>query len=114
MFFKQETHKVNTINNLQKFNSGWACFKDYCEQRKIKLFIILHPTQKEFINNNYNKNGQILISYFKKNNIDYLLEMPHMKKKYYRDKIHYNLLGQQFLSEELNEVIQKQLIIENQ
>ena len=110
LFSKTQKKDVNktSINNNERFNSGWKNFIRYSKSHKIKLTVVLHPTTSEIKSGVYNNNGLLIISFLKKNNIPYILELennttPH----YYRDEVHYNKEGQRFLSSEIYPLIKK-------
>lgn len=98
--------KINAINQGEKFNSGWMDFIEYSKKHKIPLVVILHPTTKEIKRNKYNKNGRKIINMLNEYNIPYLLELNKKTSiNKYRDGIHYNNDGQQFLYENLCEIL---------
>jgi len=102
---KKEFSKIHKIDKGKVFNSGWPNFVEYCRTHHIPFFVLLHPTQEEIIAKEYDQNGKEIIAFLKQNKIQYYLELNNTKKAYYRDSIHYNIRGQQFLYEELKNIL---------
>lgn len=102
---KKEFSKIHKIDKGKIFNSGWINFVKYCQTHKIRLVALIHPMQEEITAKEYNKNGIEIINFLKQNKIEYYLELNATKKEYYRDSIHYNNSGQQFLYEELYKIV---------
>ena len=107
---KTQKENINkaSVNDNERFNSGWKNFIRYSKSHKIKLTVVLHPTTSEIKSGVYNDNGLLIISFLKKNNIPYILELGNNTKlRYYRDEVHYNKEGQRFLSSEIFPIIKK-------
>jgi lysophospholipase L1-like esterase len=109
-FTKESFSKINKIDHSEEFNAGWVSFIQYAKQHHIPLYVILHPDKNELKNFAYNKNGKKIISLLNQYNIPYLLELQNNKIENYRDQIHYNNLGQKFLSKELIRLIQNNIM----
>lgn len=111
IFFRhseKEFSKFDKIDIGEGLNVGWQGFVDYTKENNLELFVVLHPTKKEIESSEYNENGKQIIDFLNANYIPYLLELDKIKKEHYRDAIHYNEKGQEFLFQELLPVIQNQ------
>ena len=104
---KKEFSKIHKIDHSKIFNTGWQDFADYAKRNNLKLFVVLHPTQTEISSGKYDENGVEIINFLKQNHIPYILELNRTKKAFFRDDIHYNPKGQQFLFEELMPVLEE-------
>jgi lysophospholipase L1-like esterase len=104
---KEEFSKINKIDTNETFNTGWEDFVQYANQHNIKLYVVLHPDKKELETGKYDTNGQQIINFLNVNNIPYLLELGKTKQENFRDDIHYNEKGQEFLFHALVPVIEK-------
>lgn len=105
--------KIHKIDKGKIFNSGWNDFLKYSQANNIHLVVLLHPTKEEIVANAYNQNGLEIIDFLERNKIEYYLELNNIDKTYYRDSIHYNISGQQFLYQELYGILSNALDIKS-
>ena len=94
-------NKINKIDSSEIFNSGWADFFEYTKHHNIPLFVVLHPTVEEIKAKEYDENGKQIIYFLNQNNIKHLLELNNTMEINFRDAIHYNDKGQEFLFNEM-------------
>ena len=89
-------------------SSGWGNIVAYCAANNIKLLAVLHPTTDEIGAGRYSQDGQEIIAFLQANRVEHLLELDnHPTPALYRDGIHYNDQGQEFLARELFQMLEK-------
>jgi hypothetical protein len=98
--------KENDIENLvinkkksnSVFNTGFQHFLEYSTNQHIPFLIYLHADVQELQNQKYNQQGQLIINFCKKNNIDLIKDINYIKNDSYRDGLHINNKGQKLLA----------------
>lgn len=81
---------------------GWEDFRAYCAAKNIPMLVVLHPDTEEVAAGSFSEKGQLLIEWLESHEIPYVNELAEgTQTEYYRDEIHYNEEGQNFLFEEL-------------
>lgn len=91
-------HKFGT-----NFNKGFQQLYDTTTAMHVPFMIYLHPEDIEIQQNRYDKQGVEIIQFAKKRSIPIVLELEKKPNQQllYRDQIHYNALGQQYLADQL-------------
>lgn len=94
-----DSSKINSTNTSQgKENSkGWMFFKEYCEDKNIRLAIYLHATQGEIAEGEYDENGKWITSFAEDNSIPIFFDINELTKDDFRDDIHLNAKGQKVM-----------------
>ncbi len=91
-------------------NTGWDFFIAYANQNNIPLLVYLHADRRESLTANYNQFGKRLIDDLKNADVHYILDIDSVQvAKRYRDFIHFNETGQQYMSDLLEPTILKAL-----
>ncbi|GAB3641449.1 hypothetical protein [Spirosoma arcticum] len=90
---KQKPHRLTT---------GFSHINDLANKLSIPLLIYIHPDTQEIDKKEYNEEGASIINFYKSKNRTVIKELYlGIKKDYYKDNIHFNATGQQFMSKEL-------------
>lgn len=91
------------------FNPGFDQLKQMADSAGMPLYICLHPDKNEVKDGKYNKQGEEIIQWCKRNGIAPILELEEgIKPDMFRDGIHTNEKGQQFEAELMKKkIIQK-------
>ena len=92
---------LNEIGGIHKdgnsFNPGFNQLKQIADSAQIPLIVCLHPETIEVEAGKYNKQGQEIIYWCKKNNVLFISELDEgIGLDMYRDRIHTNEKGQLF------------------
>jgi hypothetical protein len=88
------------------FNKGFQQFHDYCREKNIDLLIYLHAERREWENNGYNEQGEEIIGFCLKNDIQLIKELDfRFPEDAYRDDIHLSLRGQRKMFEVLKDAL---------
>lgn len=97
--------------NSKQMNTGWQSFIDYAKTNHIPLIVYLHAEKQEAMQGHYNQYGIWLGEYLESLNIQCIHEVNlNPDQQFYRDFIHFNQAGQQFMAKALEPVIIKSLI----
>jgi hypothetical protein len=106
-------HKIHKIDKNKEFNTGWNDFINYSLKQGIDLLVVLHPSSQEIIDGSYDENGVKIIELLNKKGVPYLLELDSYLRggddftSNYRDDIHYNENGQNYLYSKILPVLKK-------
>ena len=91
-------------------NKGWDFFVDYAHNNNIPLLVYLHGEKEEALRGEYNQYGRWLAKDLEDANIPILRDIYFKPdQKYYRDFIHFNKDGQQFMATLLEPVVLKSI-----
>jgi hypothetical protein len=97
---------INKKTEHSVFNTGFASFYNYCKQNGIALTIYLHPDKEEAINKKYNEQGDSIINFCASNNVRLIKELQfNFPITYYRDRFHFNDMGQEAVFESIKDSI---------
>ena len=89
-----------------RFNPGFDMLKGIADSASIPLIVCLHPDQSELKAGKYNEQGQEIITWCNKNDIEPILELREgITAGMYRDGIHTNEKGQRFVADIMKKYI---------
>ena len=108
LFSKEPEENLGINKGGSQFNKGFALLSNYFVSRNIPFFISLHPELVELKAAKYNKQGELIKTFCKKNNIRVIEEMSYLDPSDYRDDIHLNEKGQR----KLFQILYKQILNE--
>lgn len=110
LFLMKSKNTGDPISKGSVFNSGFGNFQKYSIEHNIPLIIYLHPEISEVKQGVYNSQGQEIIDFCEKNNINLIKELDHgIDPSMFRDQIHINEKGQKFMSSILIQEIEKHI-----
>ena len=95
--------KIDVVEQKpHRLTAGFSNINDLSNKLNIPLLIYIHPDVQEIDNKKYNEEGTLIIDFYKSKNRAVIKELDlGIQKKYYKDNIHFNTEGQQFMSENL-------------
>lgn len=97
-YFNKSTTKLNQTPN-DKLDKGFQQLNSLSRGLNIPIVVYLHPDINEVSNNKYNEGGIEIIKFCKENSIPLVKELDYKGgKELYDDDVHYNVLGQKFMS----------------
>ncbi|SHF73378.1 hypothetical protein SAMN05444008_111178 [Cnuella takakiae] len=107
---KTETpERMLAINKKERnsvFNSGFGNFLSFCRSHNIPLLVYLHAEKEERIAGKYNAQGVEIINFCKQHNLPIIKELDYeMPASAYRDVIHPNDAGQDYIFRILKDTI---------
>ncbi|MEI6946639.1 hypothetical protein V9K67_05510 [Paraflavisolibacter sp. H34] len=86
---------INKKKANSLFNAGFPSFLSYTREKGIPLVIYLHADAAERKKGFYNEQGQEIISFARRNNVELIMDVDNdLKPADYRDYIHFNASGQ--------------------
>lgn len=92
---KEENLLISKKKPNSVFNTGFNSFFEYTKNKKIPFTIVLHADKSELKEGAYNEQGQEIIKFAKKNNIDLIMDLNNgLNANCFRDEIHLNSIGQ--------------------
>lgn len=89
-------------------NQGKTAVQDlfkYLRSRTDKIHVFIHPTQNELANKEMNWKGKQIIEVIEDYDISYTNNIDQMTNEMYRDDIHLNEKGHQFLAEQAHQLL---------
>lgn len=97
---------IGIEKNGKVFNPGFDQLADMAKQANIPLYVYLHADLQELKEGKYNEQGQEIIDWAERNNINLIKELDfHFSESDYRDGIHINAAGQRKLAEIMKTVL---------
>lgn len=75
-------------------NPGIRALINYCKENDIQLIPFIHPTLKEFLENQFDENGMKIIEILESDSVKYYSGLDVYTKDVYSDGIHLNEKGQ--------------------
>lgn len=99
-YFSKKTQARKIENN--KISTGFFGLDSLAHQLNIPLLIYIHPNIQEINKRQYSREGESIIDFYKKKNRKIIRELNlGVKSEYYKDDIHFNAKGQQFMGRNL-------------
>lgn len=97
-YLNKSNTKLNQTRN-EMFDEGFQHLNSLSKASNIPIVVYLHPDIKEVLGGKYNESGIEIIKFCKENSIPLIKELDYkMSKELYDDDVHYNVLGQKFMS----------------
>lgn len=96
---------LHSSKREHRFNSGFSGLLRFTQERNIPFIIYLHPELSEVHNERYNRQGQAIIDFANSHNIPLVQGLDGANQSHYRDNIHLNKEGHQYLFDVLLPVI---------
>jgi hypothetical protein len=113
IFAKRQIESDYIVDDSVVFNSGFSSFHRYTQEKSIPLFVYLHPTRQEVMDNKYDVRGERIIKFCNDNQIPLIEGLKHETRSAFMDAIHLNELGQKILANTLLSEIKTLLWIRN-
>lgn len=92
-------------NKSNSFNTGFYNFIRYCQIHEKPFFIYLNPDKTEVIKKKYKPEGDLIINFCKKNNIQCIEGLENAEISDYQGVIHLNNQGQRKMAVSIKEAI---------
>ncbi len=110
---QQVLNGIGIHKNGAIFNPGFDLLKSMSDSLSIPFFVYLHADKQENMNDEYNEQGQEIISWAGRNNVHLIKELEYnFNESDYRDGIHVSNSGQRKLADIMKDYINTNLLAE--